>query len=430
MRVRWKIFLYLFGFGFIAYFQARTIGVAGERMMPELGITQLQLSWIETAFLVGYAGMQFPGGLLGQRMGARLMFVLIGLVGFAATFATPLAPLVLSGAALLAALCALQFLLGCSQGPIFPVSAGVFETWFPAHQWPLAQGWQTMGLGLGAAATPPVISWIMVHYGWQHAILWTSPPVLLLVALWWIYARNTPREHAGVGAEELAELGNHVSEPPNNALTWKRVGDLLRDRSILALTVSYIAMNYVFYLLGNWCFLYLVQERHFNVLSSGWLASVPPLAAAAGAGAGGVLASVLCRRFGARTGLRAIPLLSLPAAGALLLLGTYAHSPWVAVASLAMCFAAVELTEGPYWAAIMHVGRGDTMAAAGVMNTGGNLGGIIATPIIGWLSGRHMWTETLLLGAACAVVSGLLWLAVEPGRHIGARNADGERGVA
>ena len=206
MRVRWKIFLYLFGYGFIAYFQARTISVAGERMMPELGITQLQLSWIETAFLVGYAGMQFPGGLLGQRIGARLMFALIGLTGFVATFATPLAPLLLAGTGLLAALCALQFLLGCSQGPIFPVSAGVFEAWFPSHQWPLAQGWQTMGLGLGAAATPPVISWLMVHYGWQHAILWTSPPVLLLVAAWWIYARNTPREHAAVGAAELVEL--------------------------------------------------------------------------------------------------------------------------------------------------------------------------------------------------------------------------------
>ena len=422
MRVRWKIFLYLFGYGFIAYFQARTISVAGERMMPELGITQLQLSWIETAFLVGYAGMQFPGGLMGQRLGARLMFVLIGLAGFAATFATPLAPLVLTGTALLAALCALQFLLGCSQGPIFPVSAGVFEAWFPSHQWPLAQGWQTMGLGLGAAATPPVISWLMVHYGWQRAILWTSPPVLLLVALWWVYARNTPREHRAVGAAELAELGGaseHASEPPNTTLSWSRIQDLLRDRSILALSVSYVAMNYVFYLLGNWCFLYLVQERHFDVLSSGWLASVPPLAAAAGAGAGGVLASQLCRRFGARLGLRAVPLLALPTAGALLLLCAYAHNPWVAVASLALCFAAVELTEGPYWAAIMHVGRGDTMAAAGVMNTGGNLGGIIATPIIGWLSGRHMWIEVFVLGGACAVASGLLWLAVEPERRAG-----------
>ena len=110
--------------------------------------------------------------------------------------------------------------------------------------------------------------------------------------------------------------------------------------------------------------------------------------------------------------------LALPAAGALLLISAYARNPWVAVAALALCFAAVELTEGPYWAAIMHVGRGDTMAAAGVMNTGGNLGGIIATPIIGWLSGRHMWIEVFVLGGACALASGLLWLAVDSGRRV------------
>ena len=39
----------------------------------------MQLGWLETAFLLGYAGMQFPGGVLGQRLGAR-SFVLIGSV--------------------------------------------------------------------------------------------------------------------------------------------------------------------------------------------------------------------------------------------------------------------------------------------------------------------------------------------------------------
>src|SRR5256885_14569642 len=47
---------------------------------------------------------------------------------------------------------------------------------------------------------------------------------------------------------------------------------LLQNRDVLLLTVSYLCMNYVFYLLANWCFLYLVQERHITVLESGWLA--------------------------------------------------------------------------------------------------------------------------------------------------------------
>ena len=80
IRVRWRIFLFLFGFGFIAYVQQRSLTVASYRMMPDLGFTQMQIGWLETALLVGYTFMQFPGGVIGQRLGARLMFVVIGLV--------------------------------------------------------------------------------------------------------------------------------------------------------------------------------------------------------------------------------------------------------------------------------------------------------------------------------------------------------------
>jgi len=55
-------------------------------------------------------------------------------------------------------------------------------------------------------------------------------------------------------------------------------------------------------LLANWCFLYLLQERHFTVLESGWLASTPPLAAAIGGRCWRWLASVLGRRYGIRKG--------------------------------------------------------------------------------------------------------------------------------
>lgn len=51
-------------------------------------------------------------------------------------------------------------------------------------------------------------------------------------------------------------------------------------RDVALLTLSYASMNYVFYLLANWSFLYLVLERHFSVAQSGWLATLPPLGAA------------------------------------------------------------------------------------------------------------------------------------------------------
>jgi len=415
VRVRWWIFLYLFGFGFVVYFQQRGITVASYQMMPQLHLTQEQIGWLLWWMLLGYTALQFPGGVIGQRVGARRTFVIISLLAFAATLGTPLLPLLLTGAALFAALLATQLLLGASQGPVFPVSAGVFETWFPARQWPLVQGLQSMGLQLGAAITAPLIASLMSSFGWQRALAWCALPVLALIGGWAWYGRDTPREHPAVTEAELAELGP-VAERVDHAISWQRVWELMRNRDVLALTASYICMNYVFYLLANWSFLYLVQERHFTVLESGWLASTPPLAAAIGAGVGGQLASVLGERYGVRTGLRIIPLLSLPAAGVLQFAAVDATNPYLAVVALALCFAAVELNEGPYWAAIMHVGRSDSMAAGGLLNTGGNLGGLICTPIVAYLSGHQAWTPAFLIGMGFAAVSAALWLVVDPTR--------------
>lgn len=416
--VRWKIFAFLFAFGFIAYLQQRSITVAGYQMMPQLGLTQMQLGWLESATLLGYTALQFPGGVLGQRLGARWMFVIIGLIAFAATLATPLAPLLLSGGALFAVLLGVQLLLGAAQGPIFPVSAGVFETWFPPGRWPLVQGLQSMGLGLGNAATPFIVAWLMSAFSWQQALIWPTLPALVLLIWWGLYARDTPAEHPAVTATELADLGEHRDAQIDRRISWRRVLQLLRDKDVLLLTGSYLCMNYVFYLLANWSFLYLVQERHFTVLEGGALSSTPPLAAALGAGIGGKLASDFGERFGIRNGLRLIPLLSLPLAGLLLFAAVHAANPYLAVVALALCFFAVELNEGPYWAAIMHVGRGDSMAASGLLNTGGNVGGLILTPTVAYLSGHQQWTAAFLLGTLFALLSAVAWLAVDPSRGL------------
>jgi ACS family glucarate transporter-like MFS transporter len=416
-RVRWRIFAFLFAFGFMAYVQQKTITVAAERMMPDLRLSQVQIGWLEQAFVLGYALFQMPGGVFGQRVGARRTFVIIGLAAFLATVATPLVPHFFEGDVLFVALLAAQVLLGCSQAAIFPVSSGVFEAWFPPNRWATVQGLQTMGLQFGAALTPPLIASMMVALGWQPALLWASLPALALIALWAWYGRNTPREHRSVTADELAEIGTHHSAPAaatvHSSVTPAQLWALLQNRNVLLLGISYMCMNYTFYLLSNWVFLYLIQERKFSLLEGGWLATAPPLAAALGAGIGGVLTSLWCQRFGNRWGLRMMPLLALPLVAVLLLFAEAAANPYAAVAVLAVCYGCVELTEGAYWGAGMSVGRGDTMAVCGFMNTGGNLGGIIGIPIVAYLSAHRLWSLAFIVGSGFALAGAVAWLGID-----------------
>jgi ACS family glucarate transporter-like MFS transporter len=425
IRIRWRIFCFLFGFGFLAYFQHLSITVAADRMMPELGLSQFQIGLLVQAFIVGYAIFQTPGGVFGQRVGARRTFVIIGLIAFFATVATPLAPYVMGGMGLFVMLLSIQFLLGTSQAAIFPVSAGVFETWFPPDRWSFVQGLQTMGLGLGAALTPPLVATLTSSLGWQQALLWTSLPALALIGLWAWYGRNSPREHPSVSAEELAEIGARGSVAVDSHISFRKVMRLFRDRNVFLLAVSYMCMNYSFYLLSTWVFLYLIQERKFSSLESGWLAMAPPLAAAAGAGIGGWVTGMMCKRLGDRWGYRSVPLVALPAAGVLLLVAISAANPYAAVFVLALCFGFVELTEGAYWGAAMTVGRGDTMAISGFMNTGGNLGGIIGTPIVAYLSGHHMWRSAFIIGTGFAFASAIAWLGIKAEAVVDAEPARG-----
>ena len=402
----------MFGFGFVAYVQQKTITVAAVPIMPELGLTQLQIGWLEQAYANGYALFMIPAAILAQRFGARGTLVLMGLIAFLAMLGTPLAPSLLSGSLLFAVLLGLQFLLGVAQAPTFPVSAGVFETWFPPNQWASAVGLQTMGLQLGAAVTPPLIATLMHFFGWRNAILWTTIPAIGLIGCWAWYGRDTPREHASVSREELAEVGHHAGSRVNAQISLTRVLRILANRKVLLLSLSYLSMNYTFYLISNWAFLYLVQERHFSVLESGWLSGVPPLAAAVGAGAGGVLTGRACARYGSRRGMRLVPLIALPTAAALLLVAAAAGNAYLAIAALALCYGSIELTEGAFWAAAMAVGGGDTMAATSCMNTGGTLGGIIGIPVVAYLSGHHQWNAAFGIGVALTLLSALAWLAI------------------
>jgi len=415
-RIRTLVFAMLFGFAFTGYIQRQGISVAAERIMPDLGLSQIQIGWVMTAFLFTYTVFQVPMSLVGQVAGARKMLTAIGLVTAIASVLTASAPLIAATGAIFLTLLLARGVLGTAQAALFPVCSGTIRHWYPVGSWSSLQGLTVTGLWFGAAAASPLIAWLMQAYGWQQALIYSSIPSLALVALWWWFARDRPDLHARVSKAELLELAGNPSFDAAAPLTWKRVLRVLSDPQILMITLSYTIMNYVFYLVMFWSFLYLVQERKLSVLESGWLAALPFLVAGVAAAAGGRLADTLRAYFGDTTGMRIIPLTALPLAALFLYLTVALESPYWAVGALCMGFACVELNEGPFWGAAMRLQPSDTMAATAVVNTGGNLGGVVATPIIAALSAGQDWRLVFTTGAVTSIVAALLWLKIDAGR--------------
>lgn len=414
-RIRSLVFAMLFAFAFTGYVQRTSISIAAERMMPELGLTQVQVGWLFTAFLFAYAVFQLPGALLGEKYGPRLVLATIGLTTIIASVLTASAPLIAASGLMFVTLLLARSLLGVAQGGLFPVLSGAVRYWFPVGSWCSMIGLSVTGLWLGAATTTPLVAWLMQAYGWQAALIISSLPSLLLVALWYGFARDRPDEHSAVSPAELAELNANPPYDQGAPLTVRRILHVIGDPQILRITVSYFIMNYVFYLVTFWSFLYLVQERKLSVLESGWLAALPFVVAAAAAATGGRLADRFRASFGDRIGLRILPLVGLPCAALFLFLTVWLANPYWGVVALCLGFACVEVTEGSYWGAAMRLAPQDTMASTAVLNTGGNLGGVVATPIIAMLSSGQSWGIVFATGAATAIAAALLWLTIDAG---------------
>lgn len=434
-NVRWRILAILIFVSFISYVLRSNISIAAPAMIADLGLSEIQWGWVLAAFTTGYALFQIPGGIIGDRFGPRKSLAAIAVLWGVMTIATSLIP----GSAtspvgfVLVSLITVRFIVGMVHAPIFPVINCSIERWFPMGGWALPTGLCSSGLTLGFAAAAPVLVWMIEQWGWRIAFLTLAPLGFVSALLWWWYSRDRPGQHASVNAVELAQIragrssgsGSTASPEAQAAeqdVDWKQ---LLKNRDILLLTISYGCMNFVFYDAFNWFFYYLVTVREFSAADAGIMTSSQWIAGAAGAAAGGWLCDRLCERVGLRWGCRSVVVFGMSVSGVLLIVGSVTSSAYLAVTMLALCFLFNQLTEGAYWATSMAIGRRYAGTAGGVLNTGGNLMGILNSMLVPAAAALFGWTFAMALGGIFALLGAGMMLLVRADRpfYADAKNA-------
>ena len=418
--VRWRIFALLFMSSAVGYSLRTNMSVAGEPMMRDIGLTELQLGYVLSAFAWAYALFQIPGGAWGNAIGGRRALTIAALGWGAVTLATGLVP-GSTGESVwlpLGSLIALRFFMGAFQAPLFPVGAGVTARWFPPSGWGLPNGLSSTGLTLGAAAAAPLVAWLMVELGWRLSFILMAPLPLVLAAVWWWYSRDHPKQHAAVNEAEHAVIAAGRGEWTEGRMTppvWRAV---LRNRDVLLLTLSYFCLSYVFFLFFNWFFYYLVEVRGFSAHEGGRFSAAQWVLGAVGATLGGLASDRLVARYGARRGYRSIVMTGLFLTAPFLVAGSVAEDGLTAVVLLSLAFGCTQLTEAGFWAAATAVGGEYTAAATGVMNAGGSMAGGIGAILVPVLASTLGWTAAVASGAVFAVVGGLLWLGIRPDRRL------------
>jgi MFS transporter, ACS family, glucarate transporter len=126
-----------------------------------------------------------------------------------------------------------------------------------------------------------------------------------------------------------------------------------------------------------------------------------------------------------RLGRRVVAMAGFGVAAAALFVGTRAANPYAAIAALSVSVAFLMATEGPFWSSTIHIAGEHAGAAGGIMNMAGNLGGVVSTALVPVLVKNFGWAIALGSGSGLAIVGGLLWLLIRPGRP----NVDGSNVV-
>src|SRR5438093_3849040 len=136
-HVRWILVVVMCVISFISYILRTNISIVGDRVMHDLGLTQVQLGLILSAFAWGYAIFEFPGGIMGDVIGSRKSLAFAAIAWSILTALTAMIPgrSVASVTTILMLFIVIRFLVGAAQAPLFPVIGGAVGNGLPVVSW-------------------------------------------------------------------------------------------------------------------------------------------------------------------------------------------------------------------------------------------------------------------------------------------------------
>ncbi|HEX9867614.1 MAG TPA: MFS transporter [Candidatus Tectomicrobia bacterium] len=427
-RVRWLILSFVFLISVVTVVDRVNISVAAQYIMPEYGLSQVQMGTIFSAFILGYTVGFIPGGWLGDRLGPRVVLTGALLVWSFLTIATAwagdifLTSLVGVGGSFLC----IRFLFGMGEGPAYPNSNRLTANWFPLTEKAVATSVALAGVGVGAMIAPPLVAWIMVEWGWRAAFYVTGLAGVFVAASWYYYGRDYPEKHGAVNHAELQWIrsGNDshsppsaISDAPSLSTPWRV---LLSSRDLWLMIASYLGLTYVAYTFVSWFYLYVVNELHFSVQTGAWLSTLPFVTIVFFSPGGGMLSDALVQRYGVRVGRISVACGSLLLTALFLHLGAVTTDPYVSIALLSLGHGLLFATAAVYWASIVEMAKEHAGTASALLLTGGHLGGIIGPTLSPILAERFGWTLAFECLAGAALLSAGICVFVHPERPLGA----------
>jgi ACS family glucarate transporter-like MFS transporter len=426
--VRYQVLAVACSLAVLTYVQRQGFIAATPYIKKDLGLHDGQMGYLLAVWLVAYGIFQVPGGLIGDRIGARHLLTLL-VVGWSLTLlAVAFTVFLPAGGWLpLVVLLALRFIFGGFQAGVFPGLSRVVADWMTAQQRGFAQGSIWTCSRVGGAAAPVFVVWLItqVFHGWATTITLIAGLGLAWSALFWLWFRNRPDEMQQLNAAERELIAKDRPAVPVVAgpVPWDR---MLTSPSVWGLCMMYGFVGFAGNFITSFLNVYLRDHRHLPDATTAWLAGLPLAAGVVSSLSGGVVSDLLIHALGNRKlGRRLVGGVALALAGLATLCTPWVHEVWQLAIVLGAWMFFNDAMLGPAWASCADIGERYAGTLSGAMNMTGAFMGAAGMLLAGLLlkSGQQYVMFTVF--AASYALASLCWFAVDVTKPLVPRPVDG-----
>ncbi|WP_041522693.1 MFS transporter [Gilvimarinus agarilyticus] len=266
----------------INYMDRTNISVAASAIGDDLELSRVQIGILFSAFAWTYSIMQIPGGMVVDVVKVRILYPFI-------LVAWSLATLIQGLVSSLAAMVGCRMAIGVFEAPSYPANNKIVTQWFPAEERASAIAIYTSGQFIGLAFLMPVLAIIQEYFTWRGLFIISGLIGIAWAGIWyWLY--RDPNDNK-TDANEI-----ETPEVQQAQVSWRNLGIAFSSRKLWGVYIGQFCLGGTLIFFLTWFPTYLEQERGLTSLNSGFLASVPFLAAFCGVLLSGFFSDFLVRR--------------------------------------------------------------------------------------------------------------------------------------
>jgi len=391
---RWVICALLFFATTINYIDRQVIGLLKSTLQEQFKFSELDYAAIVFSFTLAYAiGLLLAGRVmdkLGTRKGFTVAIIVWSIAAMAHAAAglfpwlkipsvliNPPSFMLLTGAA--AGFAIARFMLGLGEAGNFPAAIKTVAEWFPKKERALATGIFNAGSNVGAIITPLVVPWIVLHWGWEWAFLFTGV-IGFFWLFFWMPLYRSPGEHPRISRAELDYIRSDPPEP-HTPIPWAK---LFPHRQTWAFSIGKFMTDPIWWLYLYWIPDFLKRNHGLDLSSIGLPIVVIYLVADVGSVGGGWLSSSLLKRGWTPNRARKTAMLVCALAVVPIVFAAQVSNLWLAVALIGLAAAAHQ-----GWSANLFTTASDMFpkqavgSVVGIGGMAGAIGGMLIALIVG-----------------------------------------------